>query len=151
MSQKQIILRGWQKCFFEVSGALQVHFGSLKVRINADTIVENFYTVKSAWKCEKAKENRRLHGDCLWDAILHNKLATFFVNSGILLSLCASAHHPHTTTATGEWMTSWPGPAKIVLLNLEVGSTECTCSRHLVLQLSLHFRLLPHLYNCHVI
>ena len=44
----------------------------LKVATNADTTVENAYTVKSAWKCETAKKNWRFRRDCLWDAILHD-------------------------------------------------------------------------------
>ena len=44
----------------------------LKVGTNADTTVENVYTVKSAWKCETAKKNWRFRRDCLWDAILHD-------------------------------------------------------------------------------
>ena len=44
----------------------------LKVATNADTAVENAYTVKSAWKYDTAKKNWRFHQDCLWDAILHD-------------------------------------------------------------------------------
>ena len=39
------------------------------------------------------------------------KLATFSVDPGILISLIyASAYHPYTILATGEWMISWLGP-----------------------------------------
>ena len=44
----------------------------LKVYTNADTTVENAYTIKSAWKFDKAKKNRCFCRDCLWDAILQN-------------------------------------------------------------------------------
>ena len=62
---------------------------------------------------------------------------TFSVDPGILVSLYASAHHPYTTLATGEWMIFWPSEDSPV----EVGSTEC--SRHLVFESSLRVRLLP--------
>ena len=60
---------------------------------------------------------------------------TFSVDSGIVISLYASAHHPYTTLATGEWMIFWPSKDSLV----EVGPTEC--SRHLVFESSLHVRL----------
>ena len=59
-------------------------------------------------------------------------LDTFSVDPGILVSLYASAHHPHTTPATGEWLIFWPSEDSLV----EVGSTEC--SRHIVFESSLH-------------
>ena len=42
----------------------------LKVATNADTTLENAYTVKSAWKYETAKKIWHFRRDCLWDAIL---------------------------------------------------------------------------------
>ena len=62
---------------------------------------------------------------------------TFLVDPGILVNLYASAHHPYTTLATGEWMIFWPSKDSPV----EVGPTEC--NRHLEIQSSLHVRLLP--------
>ena len=62
---------------------------------------------------------------------------TFSVDPGILVSLYASAHHPYTTLATGEWMIFWPSEDSPV----EVGPTECSC--HLVFRSSLHVGLLP--------
>ena len=62
---------------------------------------------------------------------------TFSVDPGILVSLYASAHHPYTTLATGEWMIFWPSEDNPI----EVGPTEC--SRHLEIRSSLHVRLLP--------
>ena len=59
------------------------------------------------------------------------------VYPGIVVSLYASAHHPYTTVATGEWMIFWPSEDSPV----EVGPTEC--SRHLEIRSSLHVRLLP--------
>ena len=65
------------------------------------------------------------------------RFATFFIDLGILISLYASAHHPYTTLATGEWRIFWPSEDNPI----EVGSTEC--SWHFVFQSSLHVRLLP--------
>ena len=62
---------------------------------------------------------------------------TFSVDSGIVVSFYASAHHPYTTLVTGEWIILWPSEDSLV----EVGPTEC--SRHLVFESSLHVRLLP--------
>ena len=64
---------------------------------------------------------------------------TFSVDSGIVVSLYASAHHPYTTLATGEWMIIWPREDSRV----EIRITEC--SRHLVFKSSLYVRvrLLP--------
>ena len=42
------------------------------------------------------------------------QLAMFSSDPGILLSLCASAPHPHTTLAIGEWMISWLGNDSLV-------------------------------------
>ena len=64
-------------------------------------------------------------------------LGRFSVDPGILVSLHASAHHPYTTLATGEWTIFWPSEYSPV----EVGPTEC--SRHLEIESSLHVRLLP--------
>ena len=63
------------------------------------------------------------------------QLGTFSVNPGILVSLYASAHHPYTTLATGEWMIFWPNKESPI----EIWSTEC--SHHLVIQSFLHVRL----------
>ena len=65
------------------------------------------------------------------------RLGTFSVDPGIVVSLFASAHHPHTTLAIDERMIFWPSEDSPI----EVGSTEC--NRHLVFESSLHVRLLP--------
>ena len=66
------ILRGRRKCFF---GYLALHkriSAVSKASTNADTTVENAYTVKSAWKCETAEKIWRFRRDYLWDAILND-------------------------------------------------------------------------------
>ena len=65
------------------------------------------------------RKNQHFHLDCLW-ATPYYTLATFSVYHGIFLSLYASAHHPHLTWATGEWMISFPNKDS----SDEVGSTE---------------------------
>ena len=67
--QSWTISRGQQKHFF---GYLVLHkhiSAVLKVCINADTALENTYTVKLA---ETVKKNRCFCPDCLWAAILHD-------------------------------------------------------------------------------
>ena len=61
--------------------------------------------------------------------------SVFSVDPGILLSLYASAHHPHTTVATGEWIVSWPGKDNPVEIPLSMAV--------LVFESSLHVRLVP--------
>ena len=123
------------KMLFLISGTSRAHFSRFKVCTNMDTTLENVYTVKLACP-ETPKKN--------WPAFLLRlplsrhiaRLATFSIDPGILISLYASAHHPYTTLATGEWMIFWSGEDSPV----KVRSTEC--SRHLVFQSSLHVRLL---------
>ena len=118
---------------FRVSGASQAYFGSFK-----GCYQRGYYCRERLYSQIKLK---------VWDSEekpafssrlpLRRHIAqwgTFLVNPGILVSLYASAHHPHTTLATGEWMIFWPSEDSLV----EVGPTEC--SRHLEIQSS---RLLP--------
>ena len=127
------ILRG--RCFL---GYLALHkhiLAVLKVATNVDTTVENAYTVKSTRKCGTAKKkltfSSRLRLRC------HiARLGTFSVDPSIVVSFCASSHHPYTTLAIDKWMIFWPSKDSPV----EVGSTECSC--HLVFESSLHVRLL---------
>ena len=102
----------------------------VKVATNADTTVENAYTVKSAWKCETAIKNWRF----LPLRRCFSRWGTFSVDPGILVSLYARTHHPYTT---GEWMIFWHSEDSPV----EVGPTKCSC--RLEIQLSPHVRLLP--------
>ena len=107
----------------------------LKIATNADTTVENAYTVKISLKVwdsgEKLVFSSRLPLRC------HiAQVGTFSVDPGIVVSFYASAHHPYTTLAIDEWTIIWPSEDSPV----EVGSTEC--SQHLVFESSLHVRLL---------
>ena len=119
-------MRGQWKCFFLFLGLHRRISADLKVFTNADTTLENVYTVKLAWKFETAKKNKHFCWDWPW--------ATFSIDPGILISLYASAHRPYKTLAIGEQLIFWPGKDSPV----EVGSTECSC--HLVFQ---SFWLLP--------
>ena len=124
------------KTLFWISGASQAHFGSFKgLNQRGYYLREHLYSQTSlkAWDCKEKQEfSSRLP---LSRHIA--RLATYPIDPGILISLFASAHHPYTTLATGEWMISWPGEDSPV----KVRPTEC--SRHLVFQSSLHVRLLP--------
>ena len=66
------ISRGRRKCFFWYLALHKRISAVSKASTNADTTVENAYTVKSAWKCETAKKNQHFRWNCLWAAILHH-------------------------------------------------------------------------------
>ena len=123
------------KTLFWISGTSQAYFGSLNGCYQRRYYCRERLYSQSAWKYETAKKNWHFRRDCLWDHIAW--LGMFSVNFGIVVSLYASAHHPYTTLATGEWMIFWLSEDSPV----EVGSTEC--SRHLVFESSLRVRLLP--------
>ena len=118
-----------------------------KVCTNADTTLGNTFTAKLIWKLETAKKNQ-----CFIETASEPPYCTISHNSidpGIFITLYASAHHPYTTLATGEWMIFWPSEDSPI----EVGSTECI--RQLVFQSSLHVRLLARhkyyykVHTCH--
>ena len=122
---------------FRISGISQVYFGSFKGCYQRGYFcIERLYSQISlkVWDSkEKLAFLLRLSLRC------HiARWGTFSVDPGILVSLYASAHHPHTTLATGEWMIFWPSEDSPI----EVGPTEC--SRHLEIRSSLHVRLLVH-------
>ena len=121
---------------FWISGTSQVYFGSLKGCYQC-----GYYCRECLYSQISPK---------VWDSeeklvflsrlpLRHHiaRLGTFSVDPGIVVSFCASAHHPHTSLVTDEWMIFWPSKDSSV----EVGLTEC--SRHLVFESSLHVRLLP--------
>ena len=91
-------------------------FRMLCYRMFEGSYVENAHTVKSTWRCKKAKKNCMAFssGQPLKRHVA--RWGTFSVDSGIVVSLYASAHHPYTTLATGEWMIIYCDP--IVLLKL---------------------------------
>ena len=120
---------------FRIFGASQAYFCSLKGCYQYRYYCrECLYSQISLKVWDSDEKNWRFRWDCLWDTILHDWacLGTFSVYLGIALSFCASAHHSHTTLATGEWMIFWPSKDSPV--------TEC--SRHLVFESSLHVMLL---------
>ena len=117
---------------FSISGASQAYFGRFKGCYQRGYYCrERLYSQISlkVWDSEeKLAFSSRLP--------LRRHIArwgTFSVDPGIVVSLYASAHHPYTTLATGEWMIFWPSE--------DGGQTEC--SHHLVFESSLHVRLLP--------
>ena len=136
---------GWRKMMnnfawvaimlFRISGTSRAYFGSFKGCCQRECYCrERLYSQisRKVWDSEeKLAFSSRLPLRC------HiARLGTFSVDPGIVVSFYASAHHPYTTLATGEWMIFWPSEDSPV----EVGSTEC--SRHLVFESSLHVRLL---------
>ena len=124
------------KTLFWISGASQAHFGSFKGLHQCGYYFrEHLYNQTSlkAWDSEEKQafsSRLPLSRHIAW-------LATYPIDPGILISLYASARHPYTTLANGEWMIFWPGKDSPI----EVRSTECSC--HLVFRSSLHARLLP--------
>ena len=73
---------------FRVYSTSQSCFRSLyKTSTNTDTTANNTYTLKLAWKLETVKKKQCFHWDCLW-------AGTFSIDSGIFISLYASADHP---------------------------------------------------------
>ena len=125
------------KALFWISGASQAHFGSfIGLHKCGYYFREHLYSQISlkAWDSEE----KQAFSSRLPLSRHIAQLATYPIDPGILISLYASAHHPYTTLATGEWMIFWPGEDTAI----EVGSTECR--RHLVFQSSLHVRLQPY-------
>ena len=131
---------------FRISGASQAYFGRFKgcyqCRYYCSERLYSQITLKVWDSKEKLVFSSRLP--------LRRQIArwgTFSVDPGVLVSLYASAHHPYTTLATGEWMIFWPSKDSPV----EVGPTEC--SRHLKIQSSqvatsnLTSKLNEHLHN----
>ena len=126
--------RWWTKYFFWISSASQAHFSSFKgLHQRGYYFREHLYSQTSlkAWDSEE----KQAFSSRLPLSRHIARLATYPIDPGILISLYASAHHPYTTLATGEWMIFWPGEDTPV----EVRSTEC--SRHLVSSHPLHVRL----------
>ena len=120
--------------YFRISGASQAYFGRFKGCYQRGYYCRDcLYSQISlkVWDSEKLAFSSRLprrHHIAWW--------GTFSADPGIVISLYASAHHPYTTLATGEWMIFWPSEDSPV----EVGPTECSC--HLVFESSLHVLLL---------
>ena len=107
---------------FRFSGTSQTYFGSFKDCYQCGYYCREHYTVKSA----QPESVRKLPFLSTMPLRCHiARWGTFSVDPGILLSLYASAHHPCTTLATGEWIIFWPSEDSAI----EVGPTEC--SRHL--------------------
>ena len=121
---------------FLISGASWAHFSRFKELYQRGYYFRECLYSQTSLKAWDSKEKPafllRLPPSChiAW-------LAMFSIDPGILISLYASAHHPYTTLATGEWMIFWSGEDSPV----EVRPTEC--SRNLVFQSSPHVRLLP--------
>ena len=104
---------------FRICGASQAYFGRFKGCYQrgyyCKECLYNQISLKVRDSEEKLVFSSRLPLRC------HiARLGMFSVNSGILISLYRSAHHPHTTLATGEWMIFWPGEDSLV----EVGPTS---------------------------
>ena len=111
---------------FRISGVSQVNFGSLKGCYQCNYYCSECLYSQISLKVWDSKEKLAFSPRL---PLRHHiaRIATFSVDPGILVSLYASAHHPHTTLATCEWMIFWPSEDSPV----DVGSTEC--SRHLVI------------------
>ena len=54
-------------------------------------------------------------------------LGTFSVDPNILVSLYASAHHPHATLATGIFMPQWAEPQRHTVVVVCVRTCMCVC------------------------
>ena len=114
-------MRGQQNTF-RISGTSQAYFGSFK-----DSYLHRCYCKECLYSHISLK---------VWDdeeksafllrLPLRQHIATFSVDSGILISLYASVHHPHTTLATGEWIILFE-PAKIVPLKSGPLSIAAIC------------------------
>ena len=116
-----------------ISSASQVYFGSLKGCYQCRCYCkERLYSQISLKVGQQMAFSLRLLLRCPIEW-----LAKFSVDPGILVSLYASTHCWYITVANNKWMIFWPNEDNPV----EVGFIEC--SHHLVIQSSLHARLLP--------
>ena len=89
---------------FRISSASQAYFGSLQGCYQHVYYCRECLYSQISLKVWDSKEKLAfssrlpLRRHIAW-------LGTFSVDPGIVVSFYASAHHPHTTLATGEWMT----------------------------------------------
>ena len=121
---------------FRISGASQAYFGRFKGCYQRGYYCRERLYSQTSLKVWDSEEKPAFSSTLPLRRHIA-RLGTFSVDPGILVSLYASAHHPCTTLATGEWMIFWPSKDSPV----EVGPpTECSC--HLEIQSSLHVRLL---------
>ena len=96
-----------KKVFF-ISGTSQAYFGNFKGLYQCRYYFRECLYSQTSLKAWDSKE--KLAFLSRLPLSLHIAwLATFSIYPGILISFYASAHHPYTTLATGEWMIFCPG------------------------------------------
>ena len=103
--------------YFRIFGASQAYFGRFKGCYQCGYYCrEHLYSQISlkVWDSEE----KQAFSSRLPLSRHFAPLAAFSIVPGIIISLYASAHHPYTTLATGEWMIFWPSEVKLGQLSV---------------------------------
>ena len=124
LKKKKMNKFAWAVNSFWISGTSQAHFCSFKGFYQHGHYCKGYIDNQTRPKTQDSEEKPTFSLKLPLSRHIA-RLAMFSIDSGILVNLYASARHPHTPVATGEWMIFWPSEDS----SIEVRSNEC--SRHL--------------------